>query len=68
VLFAGEGYAGAPVLHVLDKKTGASIVDLPLPGAVSGKPMSYLLNGKQYVVMTVASKEAGAELVALALQ
>jgi quinoprotein glucose dehydrogenase len=68
LLFAGEGYAGAPVLHVLDKKTGATIADLPMPGPVSGKPMSYLLNGKQYVVMAVGGKESGAELVALALQ
>jgi hypothetical protein len=30
--------------------------------------MSYLLNGKQYVVMAVGGKESGAELVALALQ
>jgi len=32
----------------------------------SGKPMTYLLNGKQYVVLAVG-KDHPAELVALAL-
>jgi quinoprotein glucose dehydrogenase len=66
LLFAGEGYGGAPILRAYDKATGKVIAELPLPGTPSGKPMSYLLNGKQYIVLAVG-KQNPAELVALAL-
>ena len=66
LLFAGEGYGGGPILRAYDKSTGKVIAELPLPGTPSGKPMSYLLNGKQYIVLAVG-KQSPAELVALAL-
>lgn len=67
LLFAGEGYGGAPILRAYDKATGAVLAELPLPGAASGKPMTYLLNGKQYVVLAVG-RDTPAELVAFALE
>ena len=67
LLFAGEGYGGGPILRALDKATGATIAEIPLPGVASGKPMTYMLNGKQYVVLAVG-KENPAELVAFTLQ
>jgi quinoprotein glucose dehydrogenase len=66
LLFAGEGYGGAPIFRAYDKATGAVVAQIPLPGSTSGKPMTYLLNGKQYIVMAVG-KERPAELVALTL-
>jgi glucose dehydrogenase len=66
LLFASEGYGGAPILRAYDKASGAVVAELPLPGVGSGKPMTYLLNGKQYIVMAVG-KDHPAELVALAL-
>jgi quinoprotein glucose dehydrogenase len=66
LLFAGEGYGGAPILRAYDKATGAVVAELPLPGAASSKPMTYLLNGKQYVVLAVG-RDTPAELVAFAL-
>jgi quinoprotein glucose dehydrogenase len=67
LLFAGEGYGGAPILRAYDKKTGAVVAELPLPGAATGKPMTYMLNGKQYIVLAVG-RDIPAELVALALE
>ena len=67
LLFAGEGYGGGPILRAYDKATGKVVAELALPGTPSGKPMSYLLNGKQYIVLAVG-KQNPAELVALALQ
>ncbi len=67
LLFAGEGFGGAPVLRAYDKATGAVIAELPLPGAASSKPMTYMLNGKQYVVLAVG-RDTPAELVAFALE
>jgi quinoprotein glucose dehydrogenase len=66
LLFAAEGYGGGPILRAYDKKTGAVVAELPLPGVASGKPMTYLINGKQYIVLAVG-KEHPAELVALTL-
>jgi glucose dehydrogenase len=66
LLFAAEGYGGAPILRAYDKRTGAVVAELPLPGVGSGKPMTYLLNGKQYIVLAVG-KDHPAELVALTL-
>jgi len=66
LLFASEGYGGAPILRAYDKATGAVVAQLPLPGSGSGKPMTYMLNGKQYLVMAVG-RERPAQLVAFAL-
>ena len=66
LLFAGEGYGGDPILRAHDKMTGEIIAELPLPGAASGKPMTYSVNGKQYIVLAVG-RENPAELVAFAL-
>jgi len=67
LLFAGEGYGGAPILRAYDKATGAVVAELPLPGAASSKPMTYMHDGKQYVVLAIG-RDTPAELVAFALQ
>jgi quinoprotein glucose dehydrogenase len=66
LLFAAEGYGGAPILRAYDKSTGKVVAELPLPGVASGKPMSYMIGGKQYIVLAVG-KDHPAELVALTL-
>jgi glucose dehydrogenase len=67
LLFAAEGWGGSPVLRAHDKATGAVVAEIALPGAVGGRPMTYMIDGKQYVVVSVAG-ENGAEIVALALR
>jgi quinoprotein glucose dehydrogenase len=66
LLFAGEGWNGNPVMRALDKATGATLAEIELPGATGAKPMSYMLDGRQYIVVSVG-QPAAAELVALAL-
>jgi quinoprotein glucose dehydrogenase len=66
LLFTTDGWGGTPVMRVLDKATGEEIAAIDLPGASSGLPMSYAVNGRQYIALPVAG-ERGAELVALAL-
>ncbi|HSG65568.1 MAG TPA: pyrroloquinoline quinone-dependent dehydrogenase, partial [Gammaproteobacteria bacterium] len=66
LLFATEGYGGDPIIRALDKATGETIAELALPGAASGVPMSYMVDGRQYVVVAVG-RDAPAELVAFAL-
>jgi len=66
LLFAAEGWGGAPVLRAHDKATGEVLAEIKLPGAVGDVPMSYAIAGKQYIALSVAG-ERGAEVVALSL-
>ena len=67
LLFAGEGQAGGPNLWVLDKATGARVARLDLPGNTVGKPMTFMHDDKQYIVVSVSIDNGPSELVALTL-
>ncbi len=67
LLFQGEGEGGAPGLWVRDKQTGEVITHIDLPGTVSGMPMTYMLNGKQYIVAALSDQNSTAKLIALSL-
>jgi quinoprotein glucose dehydrogenase len=72
LLFAGEGYSGfglngAPVLRAHDKLSGEVLAEIELPGTQAGPPSTYRVDGRQFIVMTVADGNSPAELVALAL-
>ena len=53
----------------LDKATGKELASADLPGAAIGTPMTYRIDGKQYIAITVQGRTAQdvPELVALAL-
>jgi quinoprotein glucose dehydrogenase len=63
------GSSGGPRLVAYDKETGGETGSVDLPGAAIGTPMTYLLDNKQYIALTVQGASAGAmpELIALAL-
>jgi quinoprotein glucose dehydrogenase len=71
LLFAGEGYNGQPFFRALDKKTGATLWETQTPsGPPTGVPMTYLHEGKQYVVVAVEGNNAArsaSQIVAYAL-
>ena len=54
-------------LWVYDKASGEMLAEIPLPGNASGSPMSYLANGKQYIVFPVGGANLEEELIAVAL-
>ncbi|HEX5419288.1 MAG TPA: PQQ-binding-like beta-propeller repeat protein, partial [Gammaproteobacteria bacterium] len=66
LLFAGEGWGGDPILRAYDKATGKVVAEIELPGQVGDLPMTYELNGRQYIVLSVG-RPGPAELIALAL-
>jgi quinoprotein glucose dehydrogenase len=66
LLFASEGWGGDPILRAHDKRTGKIVAEIELPGVVGAKPMTYMLDGKQYIVVSIG-RPGPAELVALAL-
>lgn len=73
LLIAGEGGvhtngAGARValLRAYDKATGADVGAVDMPARQTRSPMTYLVNGRQFIVVAV-SGDSGAELIAYAL-
>ena len=65
-LFRGGG-GGGPMFYAYDKMTGAVVHELQLPANTCGNPMTYMVNGKQYIVVAVGAQNFPAELVALSL-
>ena len=53
LLLAGEGYGGDPHFYGYDKATGEIIADLEIPASQTALPVTYMHDGKQYVVFTV---------------
>ena len=62
----GRGGA-APVLRAWDKKTGAVVAEIQLPGPTTGFPVTYTKAGRQYIAVAARVGDA-VEIVALALQ
>jgi quinoprotein glucose dehydrogenase len=60
------GSNNGPRLVARDKATGRAIASVDLPGLAIGTPMTYMIDGRQYIALTVAGQPAP-ELVALAL-
>jgi quinoprotein glucose dehydrogenase len=50
-----------------DKATGAIVSETLLPANTTGVPMTYMVNNKQYIVVSVGAAGRPAEFVALAL-
>ena len=74
LLFVGEGsdtmFAAVGTrkdIPCLDKATGKVLWQTELPAGTSAGPMTYMLNGKQLIVVPIGDKQNPAEWVALGL-
>ncbi len=76
LLFIGEGtedalsilpIAGGKAFRAWDKETGAVVWEMDLPAGTSGAPMTYLSDGRQFIVVAVGDRETTGRLIALAL-
>jgi quinoprotein glucose dehydrogenase len=56
-----------PKLCAYDKATGKLVAEEALPRNATGAPMTYMLNGKQFVVVPTGGANLPAELIALCL-
>ncbi len=71
LLFAGEGSGlyvateGGSKFRAHDKKSGAILAEIELGARQSGIPMTYAINGKQYIVVAVGAPNQAGELIAL---
>ena len=53
-------------LYAYDKATGRELANVTMPAPQTGNPMSYMLNGKQYLVLAISGPDYPAELIAYA--
>jgi quinoprotein glucose dehydrogenase len=67
LLFAGEGWGGDPWLRAIDKSTGEILHEVELPGTQNGHPITYEVDGRQFIVVSVGAPGQAPELVGLAL-
>ncbi len=61
------GISGNTELRAYDKATGAVVAHLPIPAGTTGAPMTYMVKGKQYIVVPIGSERVGTKWVAFAL-
>ena len=76
LLFMGEGgdvFGGVQAnmwgrsFRAYDKATGEVIWETELPAGVTGGPMTYMFEGRQYIVVPIGGRQDPAEWVALGL-
>ena len=58
------GTSGGPRMVAYDKASGAELASIDLPSGAIGTPMTYVMDGRQYIALTVGG---GPRLVAFAL-
>ena len=74
LVIAGEGqitttpdHPRGAMLRAYDKATGKEVGAVYLPAPQSGSPMTYMLNGKQYIVVAVSGGAYSGEYLAFRL-
>ena len=74
LVIAGEaGFGSTPsgvrgaMLRAYDKATGKEVGAVYMPAPQSGSPMTYMVNGKQYIVLAISGSGYSGELVAFRL-
>ena len=77
LVFLGEGInrgmvalphgSGGKMFRAYDKATGAVVAEIELPGGTTSPPMTYTVDGTQYIVVAVGWEDMPSEYVALAL-
>jgi quinoprotein glucose dehydrogenase len=55
------------MLRAYDKNTGAQVGAVWMPAQQSGSPMTYMLNGRQYIVVAVSGGNYSGEYIGFAL-
>jgi quinoprotein glucose dehydrogenase len=58
---------GGKMFRAFDKKTGKIVWETELDAGVSNSPMTYMVNGKQYILVGISGRQHPGEFVALAL-
>ena len=66
-LTAPPGRARGAMLRAYDKQTGDAVGAVLMPAAISGSPMTYQVDGRQYIIVAVSGGNYTGEYIAYAL-
>lgn len=66
-LFTTPSGARGAMLRAYDKATGKEVGAIFMPAPQSGSPMTYTVNGQQYIVVAISGGNYSAELIAFKL-
>lgn len=64
---SAPGRSRGAMLRAYDKATGREVGAIYLPAQQSGSPMTYMVNGRQYIVVAVSGGPYSGEYIAFAL-
>ena len=64
---SAAGHARGALLRAYDKATGKDAGSVLMPAQQSGSPMTYMLNGKQYIIVAIGGGNYPGELLAFRL-
>ena len=67
LLIYAEGRGGRPLLYANDKATGERLGTVEIPAATNTALMTYMHDGKQYILLPVGGRGYSGSLVAMAL-
>lgn len=74
LVIAGDGqvtttdsHPRGAMLRAYDKATGKEVGAVPMPAQQSGSPMTYMVNGKQYIIVAVSGGPYSGEYLAFSL-
>ena len=59
--------AGGKMFRAFDKTTGAVVWEMELPAGTTGAPITYMAQGKQFIVVAISGVDHPGEFVALSL-
>ena len=55
------------MLRAYNKDTGEQVGEVLMPAQISGSPMTYLIDGRQYIIVAVSGGNYTGEYIAFAL-
>jgi quinoprotein glucose dehydrogenase len=58
---------GEPWFRAYDKETGDVVWEMELPAGTTGAPMTYMHEGRQYIVVAVNGRDVPAQFLAFSL-
>jgi quinoprotein glucose dehydrogenase len=74
LVIAGDGavtttasHPRGALLHAYDQKTGKEVGNVLMPAPQSGSPMTFMVNGKQYIVVAVSGGDYSGEYICYTL-
>jgi glucose dehydrogenase len=64
---APQGRARGAMLRAYNKQTGEQVGEVLMPAAISGSPMTFSVDGRQYIIVAVSGGNYTGEYIAFAL-